>query len=73
MTQTELAEKIGISESTLSMILNGKRGIGWEVAKRLGSISKRKADWWMDADLAQVFEELEKIGADRDRRQTVKN
>ena len=69
MKQSELAENIGISESTLSMILNGKRGIGWDVAKRLGVKSRRKAQWWMDAELPDVFTELERMGKnDKQRR-----
>jgi plasmid maintenance system antidote protein VapI len=67
--QAELAENIGISESTLSMILSGKRGIGWDVAKRLSVKSRRKAQWWMDAKLADVFTELERMGKnDKQRR-----
>lgn len=62
MNQAELAENIGISESTLSMILSGKRGIGWGVAKRLSLKSRRKAQWWMDAELADISTEIERIG-----------
>lgn len=71
MKQAELAENIGISQSALSMILNGKRGIGWEVAKRLGVKSRRKAHWWMDAELDAILEELETMS--RAKRKELKN
>jgi plasmid maintenance system antidote protein VapI len=71
LNQAELAKTIGISQSALSMILNDKRGIGWEVAKRMQTVSKRKAQWWMDAKLEQIIAELE--GMRRVKRKIVKN
>jgi transcriptional regulator with XRE-family HTH domain len=60
--QFELANKIGISQSMLHYILNGKRGIGPVTAKKLSKVSRRNAWWWITADLADVFKELERIG-----------
>ena len=68
LKQCELAEKVGISQSMLHYILNGKRNIGWVVAKRLEYVSKKKAAWWMEAEFGAVLRELGRIGGKRDVR-----
>lgn len=40
LTQTEMAEVLGITQSNLSAYENGKRGIGKKLAKKLGEIFK---------------------------------
>jgi transcriptional regulator with XRE-family HTH domain len=44
MTQTELAEKVGKKQGTISDILHGNRGTSWMVAEQLASLAK-VADW----------------------------
>lgn len=39
-TQTELGEKLGVSQANLSKMENGKRSIGKTMAKRLAEIFK---------------------------------
>ncbi len=74
MKQFELAKKIGISQSMLHYILNDKRGIGKKTAEKLSKVSKRNAWWWITADLADVFKELDRIGGNgHGKRQAVKN
>jgi plasmid maintenance system antidote protein VapI len=55
----EMAKHIGISPSGLSMIANDKRGIGWGVANKLSAAGRRRAEWWMRADLPKIIAELE--------------
>ena len=54
-----MAKYIGISPSGLSMIANDKRGIGWVVANKLAAAGRRRAEWWMRADLPKIIAELE--------------
>ena len=63
MKQSELAKKIGISQSMLHYILNGKRGIGPKTAEKLSGVSNKTAWWWIKSELGKVFTELDKIKA----------
>lgn len=68
MKQADLAKKIGVSQSMLHYILNGKRGIGSSTAKKLSKVSKRNAWWWITADLSDISAELKKIGGSNGER-----
>ena len=63
MRQAELAERIGVSPSLISMIMNDKRGIGWGTAKKLAAVGRRKAQWWMEADLPEIIAELKAMAS----------
>ena len=56
-TVTEFADRLGISESEVSALLNGKRGISSAMALALERIGWSNADFWMRLqayyDLAQ--------------------
>lgn len=45
MTQTELAERIGIDRASLNQLLNGKRRVGVQTAKKLAAYLKEPARW----------------------------
>lgn len=50
MKQTELKTKVGISDSFLSMILDGSRRPSWRVAKRLAEATGTDPALWMEGD-----------------------
>lgn len=54
LTNKELAEQIGVHESTISRILNGKKGIGY---KFIAGAFRLK-----DLDFNKLFSDSEKIG-----------
>lgn len=60
MHQADLAKRVGISPAALSLILSGKRGVGWQIAKKLSAAIGRSAKWWMEASLPEIAGECER-------------
>lgn len=65
MSVTEGAKALGVSRVTLSEIVNGRRGISWDMAIRLskafGSSSEAWAGIQFDYDRAQALKRAHKI------------
>jgi transcriptional regulator with XRE-family HTH domain len=57
-TQKKLAEKIGLTDQAVSMILSGNRGVSWENAKLISEVTGSPVDIWMDQDLKKMAEAL---------------
>ena len=56
--QKKLAEKTGIGNSMISMILSGDRRPEWENAKVIAEVTGSPVDIWMDQDLEKMKEVL---------------
>src|SRR5436309_14749557 len=58
LTITDAAEALGVTRTTLSELVNGRRGISPEMAVRLSKVFARSAETWpvqqAQYDLAQV-------------------
>ena len=52
MTQTELAERLGISYPRLNEIINGKRGVTPDTALRLAAFLGSSAEMWLNLQQA---------------------
>jgi len=48
MTQTELAERIGVSYPRVNEIVNGKRGITPDTALRLSRLFETSPEFWLN-------------------------
>jgi addiction module HigA family antidote len=59
LNQEQIAQKLGISQSLLSQILNGNRAISKTVAIRLSEEFGEAPGWWAFASLNQVREKIE--------------
>jgi len=60
-TQTYQAQVIGILPPHLSMILNGKKKISWELAEKLSTIfPDTSLQWWRYANTEQIKNFLNK-------------
>jgi len=51
MTQTELAERIGVSYVRINQLVNGRRGMTPDTALRLEKLFGMDADFWMTGQL----------------------
>jgi len=75
MTQTELAERIGVSYVRINEIVNAKRGVTPDTALRLSRLFGTTAEFWLNgqrnwdlwhalrAPEAETIEEIEPIEA----------
>jgi addiction module HigA family antidote len=52
MTQTELAERIGVPVNRVNEIVKGKRGVTTDTALRLGKLFGMDAQFWLNLQLA---------------------
>lgn len=52
MTQTELAERIGVSYPRVNEIVKGKRGVTPDTALRLARLFGTTPDFWLNGQLA---------------------
>ena len=57
-TQKKLAEKVGMSDQLISMILSGDRRPNWNNAKSISEVTGSPVDIWMDQDLKKMREAL---------------
>ena len=62
LKQRNIAKLLGVSDPLLSMILSGKRGISYPMAKKLNALTRIEKDFWMEAtadELRKAFKLLE--------------
>ena len=52
MTQTELAQKIGVSYPRINELIHGKRGVTTDTALRLERLFGMEAQFWLNLQLA---------------------
>jgi addiction module HigA family antidote len=52
MSQTELAQRIGVSYVRVNELVNGKRRVTPDTAFRLGRLFNMSAEFWMNGQLA---------------------
>lgn len=52
MNATELAEKLGVSKSSISRLINGQSELSYEMAIRLSKVFNRTAEGWMNLQVA---------------------
>jgi addiction module HigA family antidote len=52
MTQTELAEKLGVSFPRVNELIHGKRGISTDTALRLEKLFGMEAQFWLNLQVA---------------------
>jgi addiction module HigA family antidote len=62
LTITEAAAALGVTRTTLSQLVNGKRGISPEMAVRISKVFGGSAQSWI---LQQAQYDLAKVPADR--------
>ncbi len=59
--QVKLANKIGKSESFISLILNGERRPSWSTAKILAKITNTKPELWLEGKPETIRTVLESV------------
>src|SRR5260370_41882413 len=59
MTQTELAERLGVSRLTVSELLHGKRALSPDMAVRLGRLLRTTPESWLNMQPAVDLWEIE--------------
>ncbi|MBI3181798.1 MAG: HigA family addiction module antidote protein [Myxococcales bacterium] len=71
MTQTELAQKMGVPVQRVNLLVNGKRAITAETALLLARIFEASPEFWMNLqaayDLWQARERMERAKQRADR------
>jgi addiction module HigA family antidote len=63
MTQTELAQRLGVSRLTVSEVLHEKRGVSADMALRLGKLLGNGPGVWLRMQQALDLWELERTKA----------
>jgi addiction module HigA family antidote len=66
MTQTEFAERLGVSRLSVSELLHGKRALTPEMAARLAKLLGTSAESWLRMQMAVDLWELEQKPAKLD-------
>ena len=51
LTQTELADRIGVNRRRVNEIIRGKRAITADTALRLGRLFKMSAQYWLNLQM----------------------
>lgn len=69
LTVTEAADRIGVTRTTLSRLLNGKSGISPEMALRLSKFFGNSIEMWVNLqvqyDVWQISQHSDEIDVDR--------
>lgn len=69
LTVTEAADRIGVTRTTLSRLLNGKSGISPEMALRLSKFFGNSIEMWINLqahyDVWQISQHSDEIDVDR--------
>ncbi len=52
MTQTEIAQRIGVSRKYISEIINGRKGISTDMALRLSRLFGTSPELWLNGQIA---------------------
>ncbi|HEU0176639.1 MAG TPA: HigA family addiction module antitoxin [Blastocatellia bacterium] len=72
ITQTELAERMGVSRLTVSEILHEKRAVTADIAHRLGRVFGNGPELWLNMQKAvDLWEALEKNKREYERIETL--
>lgn len=72
ITQTELAERMGVSRLTVSEILHEKRSVTADIAHRLGRVFGNGPELWLNMQKAvDLWEALEKNKREYERIETL--
>lgn len=58
MTQTEFAQRLGVSRLTVSELLHGKRSLTPEMAARIAKLLRSTADFWLRLQAARDLWEI---------------
>lgn len=58
MKVTELAEKLGVSKSSVSRLVTGKSELSYEMAIRLSKLFKRSPEGWMALQTAYGLKQV---------------
>ena len=65
LTITDLAEKLGLSTSSISRLVSGKSELSYAMAVRLSNVFKRTQEGWMNIQVAyglsKAREELSEV------------
>lgn len=61
MNQTQLAEKIGISQPYLNLIINGRKKPQWDTAKAIATATGTEPVLWLDGSIADRRSAIEKM------------
>ncbi|MDE3128513.1 MAG: HigA family addiction module antidote protein [Gemmatimonadota bacterium] len=84
MTQTELAERLGVAWTRVNQLINGKRGVTPDTALRLERLFDMPAEFWLTLQLrwdlhqakhapeARAIGRIRRAPGIRDRRATAK-
>ena len=51
LTQTELAQRLGVSRRTVNQLVNGKRGLTADMALRLGQLTGTTPQLWLNLQM----------------------
>ena len=66
MQQRELAERAGVSEGLISMIVSGARRPSWDVAKKLCKITGTDLQLWMEGNADKKKAAIDRVkGGDK--------
>ena len=72
LSQKRIAQHIRVSEASISLILNGKRNIGWKTAKKIALFTGTDPTIWMESPAEYLHILLEsknrEINDDKDTR-----
>lgn len=58
LTQRKIAEKSGVSEAFVSLILSGERRPSWDVAKKLARATRTGVALWMEGPADRIRERI---------------
>ena len=61
MHQRELADRAGVSEGLISMIVSGARRPSWDVAKKLCAITGTDLQLWMEGNAAAKKAAIDRV------------
>ena len=59
MSQIQLAQKVGVSASHISLIFTGHRRPSWRLAKKLADVTGVEPVEWMEGDVAEIRKRFE--------------
>lgn len=59
MTQTEIANRAGVTPQFIHLILKGVRRPSWSVAKKLAEVTGIDAVHWMEGDIERIKQAIQ--------------
>jgi antitoxin HigA-1 len=61
MTQTEFAQRLGVSRLTVSELLHGKRGLTPDMAARIARLLRSSPEFWLRMQAARDLWEIGRV------------